>query len=127
MYDNELMFYNAILTADQAGAFVAYPKADHPLVLRTVVPSLAEANDTIDITVTLSDDGVNAKEVITLPQITYAGVVTNKITEYLNTIPMTRNYIKVAVNVTDADTGSDFTTASAFQCGLVPAGRYTNR
>jgi len=127
MFDNSEMFYNAILTANQAGSFVNVGHGFNPLVLRTVVPSLAETDDAIDIVVTLSDDGTNAKEVYTLPQITYAGVVTNKITEYLYTLPMHRKYIKVAVTVTDADTGTDFTTTTAFQCGLVPAGRHNVR
>lgn len=127
MFDNEKMFYNKIVTADEAGAYVAYPEVNFPLELRVVVPSLAESGDTIDITITLSDDGTNAKEVITMPQITYANVVTSKITEFFCPIPMHRAYIKVALNVTDADTGSDFTTTTALQCGLVPAGRYSVR
>lgn len=127
MYDNEIMFYDKIVTADEAGAFVAYPEVDHPLELRIVVPSLAETGDTIDVTITLSDDGTNAKEVITMPQITYAQVVTSKITEFYTVMPMHRGYIKVALNVTDADTGSDFTTTTKLRCGLVPAGRYNVR
>jgi len=127
MFDNEIMFYDKVVTADEAGAYVAYAEVGFPLELRVVVPSLAEAGDTIDITITLSDDGSTAKETITMPQITYAQVVTSKITEFFCPVPMHRGYIKVALNITDADTGGDFTTTSNLECGLVPAGRYDQR
>ena len=53
---------------------------------RIIVPTLAETGDKIVATVTYSDDGSTAAEVVTLPDITYANVVTNKITEYCATL-----------------------------------------
>ena len=129
MFDNEIMFRSGstTLTADEAGTFVAYPKCPEPMELRVVVPSLVagQTADTIVVTVTLSEDGTNAAEVITMPTITYAQVVTNHITEFFFAVPMTRPYIKVGFDITDAS-GSDF-TAGKVQAGLVPAGRYTVR
>ena len=128
MYDNEMLFRSGAtdLTADEAGSYVAYPKCDVPMELRVAVPSMAEASDTIVVTITLSDDGTNAKEIITMPTITYANVITSGITEFFCPVPMTRAYIKVGFNITDADAGADF-TAGAVVAGLVPAGRYKTR
>jgi len=76
-------------------------------------------------TVTYSDDGTNAKEVVTLPDITYANVLTNKITEYF--VPLFgRAYVKLTLTITDADAGADF-NAGAVMAGIVPAGRYNKR
>lgn len=128
MFDNELMLRSgaAHLTADEAIAYAAYPKCPYPLEVRVIVPEMAEAGDTIDITFTLSDDGAIDKEVIHMPQITKAGVTTSGITEYFLTLPMVRDYIKCDIDITDADAGGDF-DAGHVQIGLVPAGRHLVR
>lgn len=128
MFDNELMFRDgsANMTATMAGTYVALPPATQPLVMRIIVPSLAETGDKIVATLTYSDDGTNAKEVVTLPDITYANVTTNKITEYAVPVFSTRAYLKLTLTATDADSGSDF-NAGKVAAGLVPAGRYNKR
>ena len=124
-FDNALMFRSSgDLTADEAGSFVAVPEGGD-MRLRVVVPEMAETNDTIDITVSFSDDGTNAIETMTMEQITKAKVDAGK-TEYFLPIRTHRSYIKVGINVTDADAGGDF-DAGVVLIGLVPAGRYNNR
>lgn len=127
MQDNELLFRDgsADMIATMAGSYMALPPFTHPMALRLVVPTFAETGDKIVATITYSDDGVNAKEVVTLPDITYANVVTNKITEY--SVPLFgRAYVKLTLTVTDADTGSDF-NAGKVLAGIVPAARYNKR
>ena len=127
MQDNELLIRDGStdLTATMAGSYTKLPPFVNPLELRIVVPTLAETGDKIVVTVTYSDDGTNAKEVVTLPDITYANVLTNKITEY--GLPLFgRQYVKVTLTVTDADSGSDF-NAGKVLVAVVPAGRYNKR
>lgn len=127
MFDNELMFRDGStdLTATMAGSFIELPPFQHPMSCRIIVPTLAETGDKIVATVTYSDDGSTAAEVVTLPDITYANVVTNKITEYF--VPLFgRKYVKLTLTVTDADAGTDF-DAGAVQAGIVPGARYTKR
>jgi hypothetical protein len=128
MFDNEIMVRSGTthLTADESGSYVAYPKCVEPMELRVVVPTMAEASDTIDITVTWSADGSNPKEIEHMTQITYANVVTSKLTEFFMPMTMHRAYFKVDIDITDADTGSDF-DAGHVHIGLVPAGRHTVR
>lgn len=124
MQDSELLFRDgsADMTETMAGSYVALPPFTHPLTCRIIVPTLAETSDKIVATLTYSDDGTNAKEVVTLPEITYANVVTNKITEYF--VPLFgRRYVKLTLTATDADSGSDF-NAGKVLAGIVPAGRY---
>jgi hypothetical protein len=124
MFDNEMMVRSGTthLTADESGSYVAYPKSKFPLELCVIVPTIGQATDTIDITITLSEDGTNAAEVITMPQITGTNVLTNKITAFYCALPQTRPYFKVDFNITDAS-GSDF-DAGHVHAGLVPAGRH---
>ncbi len=127
MQDNELLFRDGStnLTATMAGSYIQLPPFVHPLVCRIVVPSMAETGDKIVATLTYSDNGTDAKEVVTLPDITYANVLTNKITEYF--VPLFgRAYVKLTLTVTDSDSGGDF-NAGAVMAGIVPAGRYNNR
>lgn len=124
MFDKELLFRDGStdMTATMAGSFVKLPRGLAPLELRIVVPTLAETGDKIVATVTYSNNGTDAKEVVTLPDITYANVVSNKITEY--GVPLFgRNYAKLTLTATDADTGGDF-NAGKVVAGVVPAGRY---
>lgn len=124
MQDAELLLRDGTtdLTATMAGSYVQLPPFVHPMFLRLIVPTMAETGDKIVATLTYSDDGVNAKEVVTLPDITYANVLTNKITEY--SVPLFgRAYVKLTLTITDADTGSDF-NAGKVLAGIVPAGRY---
>jgi len=124
MFDNEMLFRDgsADMTATMAGSFMKVQRGPHPLACRIVVPTLAETGDKIVATLTYSDDGTNAKEVVTLPDITYANVVTNKITEY--SVPLFgRDYVKLTLTATDADSGSDFNAGKVI-AGVVPAGRY---
>jgi hypothetical protein len=124
MQDAELLFRDgsADLTATMAGSYMALPPFTHPLSCRIVVPAMAETGDKIVATLTYSDDGTNAKEVVTLPDITYANVATNKITEYF--VPLFgRAYVKLTLTVTDSDSGADF-NAGKVMAGVVPAGRY---
>jgi len=123
MQDSELLFRDGStdLTATMAGSYVALPPFTHPLTCRIIVPKMAETGDKIVATLTYSDDGTNAKEVVTLPDITYANV-TNKITEYF--VPLFgRRYVKLTLTATDSDSGADF-NAGAVIAGIVPAGRY---
>lgn len=121
-FDKEVMFRSTgDLTADEAGSYVAVPEGGN-MRLRVVVPQMAETNDTIAVTISLSDDGTNASEVITMPTITKAQVDAGQ-TEFYSPIFTRRAYIKVALDITDADSGSDF-NAGVVQIGLVPAGRY---
>lgn len=125
MQDNELLFRDGSedLTETMAGTYLALPPFVHPMSCRIIVPTLAETGDKIVATLTYSDDGTNAKEVVTLPDITYANVVTNKITEYF--VPLFgRAYVKLTLTVTDADSGTDF-NAGKVLAGIVPGGRYT--
>lgn len=127
MFDNESMFRSGStdLTASMSGSYVKIPQGLGPLELRMIVPTLAGSGDKIVATVTYSDDGTNAKEVVTLPDITYANVVTNKITEYA--VPLYgRLYAKLDLAATDADSGADF-NAGKVAAGIVPAGRYNKR
>ena len=127
MQDNELLIRDGStnLTASMTGSYTKLPPFVNTLELRIVVPTMAETGDKIVATVTYSDDGTNAKEVVTLPDITYANVLTNKITEY--GVPLFgRQYVKVALAVTDADSGSDF-DAGKVLVAIVPAGRYNKR
>lgn len=124
MQDKETLFRDGStnLTETMAGSYLHLGPFVQPLTLRIVVPTLAETSDKIVATVTYSDDGTNAKEVLTLPDITYANVVTNKITEYF--VPLFgREYVKLTLTVTDADSGSDF-NAGKVLAGVVPGGRY---
>lgn len=125
MFDNELMFRDGSteLEATMAGTYLHLPKFNVPMSCRIVVPTLAETGDKITATLTYSDDGSNAAEVVTLPDIiTYANVVTNKITDFF--VPLFgREYVKLTLTITDADTGSDF-NAGAVQAGVVPGARY---
>ena len=126
MFDNELLFRDgsADLTATMAGSYMELPAFTHPLSCRIIVPTMAETGDKIVATLTYSDDGTNAKEVVTLPDITYANVLTNKITEYF--VPLFgRRYVKLTLTVTDSDSGSDF-NAGKVKAGVVPGGRYNN-
>ncbi len=127
MFDNEMLFRDGTtnLTATMAGSYMKIPQGLNPLECRIVVPDLAETGDKIVATLTYSDDGTNAKEVVTLPDITYANVHTSKITEYY--IPLFgREYAKLTLTITDADTGADFNAGKVI-AGVVPAGRYTHR
>jgi hypothetical protein len=127
MFDNEMLFRDGSthMTAAMSGTYMKIPQGQFPLEMRLIVPILAETGDKIVATVTYSDDGTNAKEVVTLPDITYANVVTNKITEY--GVPLFgRLYAKLDLAITDADTGSDFDAGHVI-AGVVPAGRYTKR
>jgi hypothetical protein len=128
MQDAQFLFRDgsADLTASLAGSYVDMPPQTQPMELRIVVPTLAETGDKIVAKFTYSDDGTNAKEVVTLPDITYANVVTNKITEYGVPLLNGRAKVKVDLTITDADTGSDF-NAGKVLVALVPAGRYTKR
>lgn len=124
MQDNELLFRDGStdLTETMAGSYIQLPPFVHPMALRLIVPTMAETGDKIVATLTYSDDGTNAKEVVTLPDITYANVLTNKITEY--SVPLFgRAYAKLTLTITDADTGSDF-NAGKVLAGIVPAGRH---
>lgn len=124
MQDNELLLRDGTtdLTATMAGAYLHLGPFVPPLELRIVVPTMAEAGDYITPTVTYSDDGTNAKEVVTMPNILYADVLTNKITEYF--LPLFgREYVKLTLTVKDFDTGADF-NAGLVMAGVVPAGRY---
>jgi hypothetical protein len=121
-FDSELMFRTTgDLTEDEAGTYVAVPEGGE-MRLRVVVPEMAEANDTIVVTVSLSDDGTNPLEVITMPTITKAAVDAGA-HDFFLPIKTRRAYIKVAFDITDADSGSDF-DAGVVLAGLVPAGRY---
>jgi len=127
MQDAELLLRDGStdLTATMAGSYTQLPPFVNPMSLRLVVPTMAETGDKIVATVTYSDDGTNAKEVVTLPDITYANVLTNKITEYF--VPLFgRAYVKLTLTITDADAGADF-NAGAVMAGIVPAGRYNKR
>ena len=124
-FDSAIMFRSTgDLTADEAGSYVAVPEGGN-MRMRVVVPEMAEASDTIDITISFSDDGTNAIETMTMEQITKAKVDAGE-TEYFSTVFTTRSYIKVGINITDADAGGDF-DAGVVQIGLVPAGRYLDR
>jgi hypothetical protein len=124
MFDKEMMFRDGLtdLTADEAGTYAAYPVAGVPMNLRVIVPQLAEANDTIVVTITLSEDGTNAEMTCTCRTITKANVDLG-ITEYNYPVPMKYAKIKVGLDITDADSGGDF-NAGKVRVGLVPAGRY---
>lgn len=127
MQDNELLFRDGSsnLTATMAGSYMALPPFQVPMHCRIIVPTMAETGDKIVATLTYSDDGTNAKEVVTLPDITYANVLTNKITEY--SVPLFgRPYVKLTLTITDADAGADF-NAGAVLAGIVPAARYNKR
>jgi hypothetical protein len=114
------------LTATLSGSYVLLPQPIVEAAFRIVVPDLAETGDKIVAKFTYSDDGTNAKEIVTLPDITYANVHTSKITEYYCPVLPGRNYVKVDLTITDADTGSDF-NAGKVLVALVPGGRYNKR
>lgn len=112
------------MTATLTGSYVAIPpQINTHMKIRIIVPTFAETGDKLSVVFTYSDDGTNAKEVVTLPDITYANVVTNKITEYITPLLSGANYIKVVATATDADTGSDF-NAGKVLIAIVPAGRH---
>jgi hypothetical protein len=132
-FDSELMLRAASagnLTADETGTYknLGAPIIN-PLVVRIVVPAMAEANDTIVVTINLSVDGVGVGDItIVLPTITKANVDLG-VKEYFFTLPPTADtyqYVSADLNITDADVGGDF-NAGAVQIGLVPAGRYNKR
>ncbi|MBI5942875.1 MAG: hypothetical protein HY864_00785 [Chloroflexi bacterium] len=127
MQDSQLLLRDgsADMTATLTGSYVLVPKAEN-LILRIVVPTFAETGDKIVFAFTYSDDGTNAKEVVTLPDVTYAKVVTSKITEYFTPLLEGARYVKVTATVTDADAGADF-NAGKVLIGIVPAGRYNNQ
>lgn len=127
MQDNELLFRDGStdLTATMAGSYTKLPPFNEELTLRIIVPTMAETGDKIVATITYSDDGSTAKEVVTLPDITYANVYTNKITEYFTPL-LGRQYVKVTLTITDADSGSDF-NAGKVLVAVVPAGRYNKK
>jgi hypothetical protein len=128
MQDNEFLLRDgtANLTANLAGSYVAMPRLTQPMQWRIIVPSMAEAGDKLVVKFTYSDDGTNAKEIVTLPDITYANVLTNKITEYGTPVLPGSTKVKVDITITDADTGSDF-NAGKVLIAMVPAGRHTKQ
>ena len=128
MQDNELVLRSPAtdLTADMAVAYVNLgAPTDGKLVVRIVVPTMAEGNDTIVPTVHLSGDGSgNGERQIVGETISYTTVVTNGQTQYFISIPKSPyKYVGLALNITDADTGSDF-DAGAVGAWIVPAGQY---
>lgn len=110
------------LTAALVGAYIAIPPLNGDAQLAIMVPTFAETGDKIVPTLTYSDDGTNAKEIVTLPDITYANVVTAGRTEYFYPLLQNRAYLKVDLAITDADSGSDF-NAGKVSVAIVPAGR----
>ena len=131
MFDNELMFRAAAagnLTADMAVVYLDLGAAPvHPLVVRLLVPALAEANDTIVPKIHLSVDGSGAGErLLTCETIIKTDVDGGK-KEYFYAVPASKyRYAGLELDVTDADAGGDF-NAGVVLAGLVPAGRYTER
>ena len=128
MQDSQLLLRDGStnMTATLTGSYTAIPDPINPMEIRIVVPTFAETGDKIAPVFYYSDDGTNSKEVVTLPDITYAKVVTSKITEYYTPLLPGSRYIKVVLTATDADTGSDF-NAGKVMVGIVPAGRYAKR
>ena len=131
MFDKELMFRAAAagdLTADMA---VAYLNTGAPqnglLTVRIVVPSIAEANDTIVPILHLSVDGAgNGEVIITGETITKAGVDAGN-QQYFMAVPRSPyKYVGLELDITDADAGGDF-NAGVVLAGLVPAGQYQDR
>lgn len=124
-FDAQLLLRDgsADMTATLTGTYVAIPpQADGDLALRISVPSLAETGDKIAPVVTFSNDGTNALETITMPDITKANVDLGK-TEYYCRILPNRAYVKITLTATDSDSGSDF-NAGKVVVGIVPAGRH---
>jgi hypothetical protein len=116
----------ANLTADMATVYKDFgAPTDGKLEVRIVVPTLAEASDTIVPTLHLSADGSGAGErTFVGDTITYAQVVTNKQTQFFMSIPKSPyQYVGLALDVTDADDGGDF-NAGYVLAGVVPAGQY---
>lgn len=115
----------ADMTATLTGSYVALPRVED-LEWRIVVPTFAETGDKLAIAFTYSDDGANAKEVVTLPDITYAKVVTSGIKEYYTPFLPGSLYVKVTATATDANAGANF-NAGKVLIALVPTGRYNKQ
>jgi hypothetical protein len=93
-------------------------------MVRIVVPSMAEANDTIVPTVHISVDGSGNGEVTIVGEtITKAAVDGGKHQFFISLPKSPYKYVGLALNITDADTGTDF-DAGVVLAGLVPAGQY---
>jgi len=128
MQDSQLTFRDgtADMTATLTGSYIQIPPSEADLSIRIVVPTLAETGDKLAVSFTYSDNGTDAKEIVTLPDITYAKVVTSKITEYFTPLLEAGRYVKVTATATDADSGTDF-NAGKVLIAVVPAGRYNKK
>lgn len=128
MFDSESLFRDGStdLTADMATVYLdlGAPTTGKE-VIRIVVPTMAEASDTIVPTVHLSADGSGAGErQIVGETISYTTVITNGQTQYFISVPKSPyQHVGLALDVTDADTGSDFNAGKVI-AGIVPAGQY---
>lgn len=125
MFDKELLFRDGTtdLTATMTGGYIQIPRGQFPLEFRLIVPTMAETGDKVVATLTYSDDGVTAREVVNLPdQITFANVVTNRTTEYAIPLFM-RNFVSLTLTITNAGGLLPF-NAGKVLAGIVPAGRH---
>ena len=127
MQDNELIIRSAAtdLTADMA---VAYKDLGSPsrgnLKVRIVVPEMAETDDTIVPTLHLSIDGSGAGEIQVVGEtITKAGVDGGRFQYFIDIPACEYDYVGVALDITDADTGTDF-DAGGVEVAIVPATQY---
>ena len=126
-FDSSLMLRAAAagnLTADETGSYfnLGAPPKD-PLVVRVVVPAMAETNDTLIVKINLSANGSSAAVTISMPTITKANVDAG-LKEFYFTLPPSRyQYVSADMDITDADAGSDF-NAGAVQVGITPSGRH---
>lgn len=129
MFDNELLHRDGStdLTADMA---VVYKDMGSPTdgktVMRIVVPQMAETGDTIVPTIHLSDDGVGAGERTLVGETITKALVDAGQTQFFIPIPKSKyKHVGLALDVTDADTGTDF-DAGAVIAGVVPAAEYND-
>jgi len=108
------------LTADETLTSVQVGPMLRPLWLHILVPEIAEANDTIDVELEFCDSAASTTEVynMNMKQITAAGHFS---------VPFfmapTLEYLQVKLNITDADSGSDF-DAGAVKVWIDNANRY---
>jgi hypothetical protein len=122
MRDNELMLRETTdgnLTADETLTAVDIGPMGAPLELYVNVPAIAETDDTIDVTLNFQNSHGVTQESKTMKQITAAGL-------YHTQVFTPWDKLEVVLDVTDADTGSDF-NAGTVEVWLAPCGRYTNR
>lgn len=113
---------SADLTADETLTSVRIGPMLRPMVLCVMTEDASEASDTLDVELEFCDEDASTTEVYNMnaPQmdVSAAGAIVR--VPFITPL----EYLQVKLNVTDADSGSDF-NAGGVKVWIEPAARYT--